>query len=481
MRSWLAAGGEKLIIWLANSRDEEYYSCEEQADLDRVLYCNVTHNTWPFYYSSTCMRQFLTRRRTEASILYPVPVFMLLPLSLFMPHPPLAFMLHTLPVFMVHLLSAFKMHSPQAYMLNHPSAFLLYPLPALILHPLPAFILQTLPVFMLQLPPAFMLHLLPVFKVNPSTCHQVLAYRVVSAMLTCVFAILLLVGVLGNLSLIYMCVAIAELRTSANMYVVSLAVSDVFLTTLYTPFIASLYSDYVTLWGPAYRLGKVVEEVAILASAWTLVAMSLERYLSLRHVGPPRPATTPLRRALKILAIWLAAGAMAAPSVVRALMHSQRCYTYYAAPDDGFDALVEAWDLLVSYALPLALIAACYCSSARLLFRSAAAIPGEQQAQQVARRRSSARMVLSLVLLFLAFYSPQYLVNLYGLVHLAASGQALQDSSIAFGVLVDVVQFVRVVHSCLTPVLLYCTVARFRKYLRRGAHRLAVTARALLH
>ncbi|XP_059482623.1 neuropeptides capa receptor-like [Neocloeon triangulifer] len=133
--------------------------------------------------------------------------------------------------------------------------------------------------------------------------------------ITVVYGIMLITGVLGN---ILVCVVIArhpEMQTATNYYLFSLAIADV--TTLLFGVIFELYHYWHKypweLGVTVCKLRVFIPEATSNASVLTILAFSMERYLAICH---PLVAYTMsgLKRALRIIiAVWLIGFVFALP------------------------------------------------------------------------------------------------------------------------------------------------------------------------
>ncbi|CAD5119368.1 unnamed protein product [Dimorphilus gyrociliatus] len=96
-----------------------------------------------------------------------------------------------------------------------------------------------------------------------------------------VFGLIVLIGAIGNV-LVFVAVWKRALRTTTNFFIVNLAVADLLFLLFCAPFHAVIYTDQAWFFGEiACKLVHLLQYSSMLASAWTLVAMSADRYFSL--------------------------------------------------------------------------------------------------------------------------------------------------------------------------------------------------------
>uniref|UniRef100_A0A8C8RD87 G-protein coupled receptors family 1 profile domain-containing protein n=1 Tax=Pelusios castaneus TaxID=367368 RepID=A0A8C8RD87_9SAUR len=251
-------------------------------------------------------------------------------------------------------------------------------------------------------------------------------------------------------------------RRAADTYIGHLALADLaFVVTL------PLWAAYTALrfhWPFGSALCKLSSYLVLLnmfASAFCLACLGLQRY---RAVARPLPRARPAAL-LPLAALWLLAGLLALPAL---LLRDTRL----SAPDNltvcdlelggvagpraeryWLGALSLATTAL-GFALPLLLLALCYCGIAAALRR--------QLRQEAAKRRRLLRIIAALVAVFALCWLPFHLLkSLYVL-----SGLGLLDLPCAFLGLVLLLHpyatCLAYVNSCLNPFLYAFFDPRFR-------------------
>lgn len=119
------------------------------------------------------------------------------------------------------------------------------------------------------------------------------------------YIMILVVAVVGNLLVVYVVWGTSKLRTVTNYFIVNLAVGDLFMAIFCVPFsfLSTLILQY---WPFGFYLCIIVnylQAVSVFVSAYTLVAISIDRYLAI--IYPLRPRMTRLQSKLIILVVWL--------------------------------------------------------------------------------------------------------------------------------------------------------------------------------
>ena len=105
-----------------------------------------------------------------------------------------------------------------------------------------------------------------------------------------VFAIIFVVGVIGNGTLVLIFVRERTMRNVPNTYILSLAIGDLLVIITCVPFTSTLYTIESWPYGEGIcKLSECVKDISIGVSVFTLTALSAERwvwiitYLKIRH------------------------------------------------------------------------------------------------------------------------------------------------------------------------------------------------------
>ncbi|VDL95156.1 unnamed protein product [Schistocephalus solidus] len=204
-----------------------------------------------------------------------------------------------------------------------------------------------------------------------------LYYSLPFQILGTIAAILILsVGLSGNILVIVVILWSSKMRTPTNCYLVSLSFSDLlFLLNATAPLIWELYV-MIQEWKlglHACRVIVAIQYLSVDASALSMAAFSVERWVAICH--PMRAQTLcSVNRALKIIAgIWIFCAAYnlvwlftLETQTVRYRMGTyEKCTFKYARVYYG---IVYLLDFLLFYALPLGLIFAMYLQITFQLF-----------------------------------------------------------------------------------------------------------------
>lgn len=241
--------------------------------------------------------------------------------------------------------------------------------------------------------------------------------RVVSTVVPVFFGFIGLAGLLGNALVVLVVAANPGMRSTTNLLIINLAVADLLFVIFCVPFTAT---DYVmTQWPFGDIWCKVVQYLIVVtahASIYTLVLMSLDRYLAVVHPVASMGVRTEKNALISIALTWLAIVTTASPV---AMCHGEQKYWHHSQHQSSCVFLEEdscqrpAFQLSFfasSYVIPLALICGLYVRLLARLWRNA---PGQRLSAESRRgKRRVTRMVLVVVAAFAICWLPIHVSTL---------------------------------------------------------------------
>ncbi|XP_028812426.1 galanin receptor type 1b isoform X2 [Denticeps clupeoides] len=196
-----------------------------------------------------------------------------------------------------------------------------------------------------------------------------------------VFGCIFLLGIVGNTLVIIVIgrIKARRSRSTTNIFILNLSIADLSFLLFCVPFQATIYSLPEWIFGAF--LCKFVHYfvmVSMLVSIFTLVAMSVDRYIAVVH-SKKSPCIRNRRNArIGVCAIWSLSFVFAIP-----VAQHQILTDHPDAPNSSF--CWEAWFeisakhtykvtiLIVGYLLPLLLITCCYAKTAQTVLLVVAA------------------------------------------------------------------------------------------------------------
>ncbi|XP_076320104.1 QRFP-like peptide receptor [Tachypleus tridentatus] len=131
-----------------------------------------------------------------------------------------------------------------------------------------------------------------------------------------VYGLTLIIGLTGNILIMYTVVRFRRMRTISNIFLASLASADLLLILVCVPV------KYVKLFSYTWTLGEIccklvyyIQNVSSICSVLTLTAMSVERYYAIIHPVKSRYICTTSHARRLIIAVWLISLVFAIPVV----------------------------------------------------------------------------------------------------------------------------------------------------------------------
>ncbi|XKL66648.1 hypothetical protein PGB90_010068 [Kerria lacca] len=301
--------------------------------------------------------------------------------------------------------------------------------------------------------------------------------RLATYIVPIVFAIIFLVGVFGNGTLVLIFIRHRVMRNVPNTYILSLALGDLLVIISCVPFTSAIYTFESWPFGELIcKISECAKDISIGVSVFTLTALSADRFFAI--VDPLKKLHSSIggRRATKFtiivtVSIWifsfLCATPAAAFSYIR-ILHANNVTQFeacYPFPDEWmpfYARTIVTIKFLVYYAIPLTIIAFFYVLMARHLIRSTRNLPGEAQGQlrQIKARKKVAKTVLVFTIIFAICFLPQHLFMLWFYHHPTAEIDYNE-----FWHIFRIVGFcLSFINSCINPIALYFISGTFRKY-----------------
>ncbi|KAM9778091.1 neuromedin-B receptor isoform X4 [Syngnathus typhle] len=244
------------------------------------------------------------------------------------------------------------------------------------------------------------------------------AYAAVRGVMTSAYTLIVLVGVLGNVTLVKIFVSTSAMRSVPNIFISSLAAGDLLLLVTCVPVDAlRFFSEEWILGEVACKLLPAVQLTSVGVSVFTLTALSADRYKAIVKPMDIQASGAVLRTCAKAAAIWLLSVLLAVPEAIFSQvvsMQGQRgpenasflnCVPYPLS-EQTHPKVHAVMLFLVYFLFPLSIISVYYYHIARTLVRSARDMPGEvSEHTKKQMDLSLAHLVLTLLARILSFSS----------------------------------------------------------------------------
>ncbi|XP_055525569.1 RYamide receptor-like [Wyeomyia smithii] len=277
------------------------------------------------------------------------------------------------------------------------------------------------------------------------------------------YTTIFLISVVGNVAVLLVVVLIPRMKTVTNYFIANLALGDILMTIFCIPF--SFVSIFVLQYWPfgaaICQLVNYSQAISVLISAYTMIAISADRYVAIMY--PFRPRVTKKFAKLLISCVWIGALLTAAPiPVFSTLIQPTEWYDQCDLsictevwPNDDSDRNYSITLITLQFLLPLIVLVFTYSRIACKVW--AKNPPGEsvkQRDQRILRsKRKMIKMMITVVLVFTVCWLP---FNIFMLIPLDPEWRLLPYLWFLF-------HWLAMSHSCYNPII-YCYMnEKFRK------------------
>uniref|UniRef100_A0A3Q0RXY1 Opioid receptor delta 1 n=1 Tax=Amphilophus citrinellus TaxID=61819 RepID=A0A3Q0RXY1_AMPCI len=142
---------------------------------------------------------------------------------------------------------------------------------------------------------------------------------VIAVCITALYSLICVVGLVGNVLVMYGVVRYTKMKTATNIYIFNLALADA-LATSTLPFQSAKY--LMSTWPFGELLCKLVIAIDyynMFTSIFTLTMMSVDRYIAVCHPVKALDFRTPAKAKLINVCIWILSSAVGVPVMIMAV------------------------------------------------------------------------------------------------------------------------------------------------------------------
>jgi allatostatin receptor len=284
-----------------------------------------------------------------------------------------------------------------------------------------------------------------------------------------IFSLIVAVGFLGNLLVIVVIIMNQQMRSTTNLLILNLAFADLCFIVFCVPFTAAAYALPQWPFGEVWcKIVQFLMYVCAYASVYTLVVMSLDRYLAVVHPISSmsvRNQTNTLR-ILVILWVIIVAGHIPLLFDYQVVAYDyfgedrSTCISKYSAVNNMLMLKIfYASFFMFGYLLPLSLICVLYgFMLKRLLY---GVVPGgSQRAESIRSKKRVTRMVVIVVAIFALCWLPIQVVFM-------VQNFGYYSDDISYIALQMVANCLAYMNSCVNPILYAFLSDNFRRSFRK--------------
>uniref|UniRef100_A0A3B5AZY7 Delta-type opioid receptor-like n=1 Tax=Stegastes partitus TaxID=144197 RepID=A0A3B5AZY7_9TELE len=229
---------------------------------------------------------------------------------------------------------------------------------------------------------------------------------IIAVCITALYSLICVVGLLGNVLVMYGVVRYTKMKTATNIYIFNLALADA-LATSTLPFQSAKY--LMNTWPFGELLCKVVMAIDyynMFTSIFTLTMMSVDRYIAVCHPVKALDFRTPTKAKLINVCIWILSSAVGVPVMIMAVTRVTRntaCGLRFPKPDWYWDTVTKICVFIFAFVVPVLVITICY-GLMILRLKSVRLLSGSKEKDRNLRRIT--RMVLVVVAAFIVCWTP---------------------------------------------------------------------------
>ncbi|RUS91553.1 hypothetical protein EGW08_000668, partial [Elysia chlorotica] len=267
------------------------------------------------------------------------------------------------------------------------------------------------------------------------------------------YCTIIILGLFGNILVIVVISRKKSLRGSRNMYILNLSICDVVMCSICMPFsLAKLSLKKWTLGLAMCRTMSALATIDVFVSTLTIVAISVDRYMSIVHLSQ----LTSRQVVLALLTIWVVAISLSTPlfcfykiDTLKMYEHTfvQQCID--AWPSERFREIYTTAVMLVQYLTPASVISYLHGRICRFLQARHEERPGfesqmaEKTRNDLRRHRTNMVLLTAVALVFSLTWLPLTLLNItadlaheifqeshYNLIHAISLLVAMSSSAI---------------------------------------------------
>ncbi|XP_049427315.1 G-protein coupled receptor 83 [Epinephelus fuscoguttatus] len=290
--------------------------------------------------------------------------------------------------------------------------------------------------------------------------------RRVKALLVAAYSLIIVISLFGNTLVCHVVMKNKRTQSATSLFIMNLAVADIFITVLNTPFTLVRFVNSTWVFGRTMcHISRFVQYCSLHVSTLTLTAIALDRRQVILH--PLRPRMSLTQGGVWVGVIWIMASCFSLPHAIYQKLltftyskekERSLCVPDFPEPSDVYWQYIDLLTFILLYMLPLLIITASYTTVACRLWRHNA-IGDTTTAQHAAQRRKRRRTLAMLLLVVGVFAVCWFPLNCYVVL---LSSQAIHSSNALYFCF----HWLAMSSTCYNPFIYCCLNPTFRQELR---------------
>ncbi|XP_064374567.1 G-protein coupled receptor 83-like [Dromaius novaehollandiae] len=240
--------------------------------------------------------------------------------------------------------------------------------------------------------------------------------RAVKALLIVAYSVIICISLFGNVLVCHVVIKNKRMHSATSLFIANLAVADVMITILNTPFTLVRFVSSTWVFGKLMcHISRFVQYCSVHVSVLTLAAIALDRHQVIMH--PLKPRMSMVKGGICIIIIWVMASCFSLPHAIYQTLARfyignrtirMVCLPSFPPPADLFWKYLDLTTFVLLYVLPLLVISITYTMVAKKLWlRNAIGdITMEQYYAHQRKKKMTLKMLMVVVIVFAVCWFP---------------------------------------------------------------------------
>ena len=253
------------------------------------------------------------------------------------------------------------------------------------------------------------------------TTVDVMTLTWLRAIFVIMYIVIFLLGISGNLLVVYVVVKNKSMQTITNIFITNLALSDIMMCLLAVPFtpLSAFLNNWVFGEGLCHLVPMTLG-VSVYVSTLTSTAIAIDRYFVIVHPFKPRMQVCVCL--LLIVAIWIISVSISLPlGIYQEVNWNQKEDTYKCQerwPKDTARQFFTVTSLVLQYLVPCSIISFCYAKVSLVLGHRSRSRIGtgtrsrDRDEMEIRRKRRTNKMLIAMISIFVTCWLPLNMVHI---------------------------------------------------------------------
>ncbi|XP_071965166.1 G-protein coupled receptor 54-like [Antedon mediterranea] len=231
-----------------------------------------------------------------------------------------------------------------------------------------------------------------------------------------IFALISVIGIIGNASVVLVIVRNRNMRTVTNCYIMNNAITDILFLLICVPVTATQFAHPTWIFGDfVCKFVVYIQYVSVQVSCGTLTAMSIDRWQAILYPMESLEKRTTRKAVIISLSVWFTSFAIHIPVIfffqVLDVYVGLKVCTRISQFSQGISRAQEIISVVLLFVLPFIIITYCYAQILRRIWSKRQHVNMSSEAERTRRLRVT-RMTLIVVILFGICWGPIHVINL---------------------------------------------------------------------